>query len=100
MEGDQPDEFLHAVIDNASCYLDPAEYFRLLQDSGEEMNEAQRIKFSGSSRGRVARKIVHVDRYLRLKRCRHDALTWPVIINKRRRWWLGPSTNNTTFMYK
>ena len=62
MEGDQPDEFLHAVIDNASCYLDPAEYFRLLQDSGEEMNEAQRIKFSGSSRGRVARKIVHVDR--------------------------------------
>jgi hypothetical protein len=54
--------FLRAVIDNASCYLDPAEYFRLLQDSGEEMNEAQKNKFSGNKRGRVARKIVHVDR--------------------------------------
>jgi hypothetical protein len=62
MEGDQPDEFLRAVIDNASCYLDSAEYFRLLQDSGEEMNEAQKNKFSGNKRGRVARKIVHVDR--------------------------------------
>jgi len=62
MEGDQPDKFLRAVIDNGSCYMDPAEYFRLLQDGGEKMNDAQKIKFSGCSRGRVTRKIVHVDR--------------------------------------
>ena len=64
MERDQPDEYLRAVIDNESCYMNPVVYFRLLQDLGEEMNDAQKIKFSSAkgSRGRVARRIAYLDR--------------------------------------
>ena len=64
MERDQPDEYLRAVIDNESCYMNPVVYFRLLQDLGEEMNDAQKRKFSSAkgSRGRVTRKIVYLDR--------------------------------------
>jgi len=44
--------------------MDPAVYFRLLQDRGEEMNDTQKLKFSSAkgSRGRVTRKIVYLDR--------------------------------------
>ena len=64
MEQEEPDEYLRAVIDDVNCYMNPVVYFRLLQDLGEEMNDAQKRKFSSAkgSRGRVTRKIVYLDR--------------------------------------
>jgi hypothetical protein len=42
--------------------MDQAEFFRLLQDPGEEMSDAQKVKFSKNSRSRVTKRIVYLDK--------------------------------------